>query len=234
MLTLCIESSAAKAFRVLQEGMVQRRHDTVDEIKDGFHECMLEFEDNLTEKYIIINRQTGQSVHHGQLDLINIVEESEWWRFKIVELLKADEDDALEQMSWIVEPESAPDGFAPEDRYLSMAPEDPLPDLCPPVGRDRYIEMIRELGHVSLAQAELLRTAIEYLQEAPAAAAEGNVAQEADRIAKVKHFLRDRWAGQNRKARHFYMLLLNGRGTGTDDFNMKILQRNIAHLELKE
>ncbi|KAJ4369361.1 hypothetical protein N0V86_009193 [Didymella sp. IMI 355093] len=222
MLPLCIESSAAKAFRVLKEGVVQKRHDTVDEIKDGFHKCMLEFEDDLNEKYIIIDRKTGQSVHHGQLDLISIVEGSEWWRFKIIELLKADEDEALEQMSWIAEPKSAPDGFAPEDRYLSMVPEDPLPDLCPPVGRDRYIEMIRELGYVSLAQAELLRRAIEYLQKAPAAAGEGNVAQESDRIARVKHFLRDKWAGQNRKARHFYTLLLNGRGSGTDGFHMKI------------
>jgi nitrate reductase beta subunit len=94
--------------------------------------------------------------------------------------------------------------------------------------------MLKELSEVSLAQTNLLRTAIEFLQRLPAAASQGNVRQEAERIVTVKHFLRDYWAGQNKKARHLYMLLLNGRGSGTDGLNMRILEEQIAHLELKD
>ncbi|KAF3037499.1 hypothetical protein E8E12_005972 [Didymella heteroderae] len=234
MRSICLETPTAKAFNSLSELMVKMRHESVEAIKDGFHSIILEFEHELNERYIITDRQTGRSVHYGQLDLMRIIGETEWWNYGIIELLKLDEDEALEQMSWIAEPELAPDGWAPEDRYLSMISEEPLPDLCSPVGRDSYIDMIKGLGGVSLAQTDLLRLAIEYLQKVPTITSQGNVAQEAKSIARVKHFLRDRWAGQNRKARHLYTLLMNGRGSGIDDLDMKILQRKIAHLELNE
>ena len=159
---------------------------------------------------------------------------TKWWNCDIAQIPKLDEEDALEQMSWFAAPEDAPPGCAPEDRYLSIIPQEPLPDLLLPVGRDSYIEMLRGLDEISFAQTELLRKTIEHLPEVPAAASHGNVGQEAESIARVKHFLRDYWAGQNRKARHLYTLLLNGRGSGIDGSNMRILEEKIAHLELKE
>lgn len=234
MQPLYLETPTAKAFAALSELMVKMRHSSVEDTQNGFHSIILDIEHELNERYIITDRQTGRSVHHSQLDLMRIVGETKWWNCDISQILKLDEDDALEQMSWIAAPEEAPPGCAPEDRYLSIISQEPLPDRRLPVGRDSYIEMLKELGGVSLAQTNLLRATIDFLQEVPAAASQGNVRQEAERIARVKHFLRDYWAGQNRKARHLYTLLNNGRGSGMDGSNMRILERKIAHLELKE
>jgi hypothetical protein len=234
MRSLCLETPTAKAFKALSELMVKMRYQSVQDLQNGFHSIINDMEYELNERYIITDRQTGRSVHHSQLDLIRIVGDTEWWNCGIAETLKLDEVDALEQMSWIAEPEEAPTGCAPEDRYLSIVYQKLLPDRGLPVGRDSYIVMLKELSEVSLAQTNLLRTAIEFLQRLPAAASQGNVRQEAERIVRVKHFLRDYWAGKNKKARHLYMLLLNGRGSGTDGLNMRILEEQIAHLELKD
>lgn len=88
------------------------------------------------------------------------------------------------------------------------------------------------MSEVALAQTDPLRTAIEFLRRAPAAAAQCNVGQEAERIVRVKHFLRDHWAGQNRKVRYRYGLVMKGRRHGIDESIMRILESQIAHLEL--
>lgn len=234
MRSLCLETPTPKAFNALSELMVKMRYQSVEDIQNGFHSIINDIEHELNEKYRITDRQTNRSVHHSQLDLIRIVGDTDWWNSGIAETFRLDKEVALKQMSWIADPENAPIGCAPDDRYLSMASQDPLPDLPLPVGRDSYIEMLKELGEASIAQTNLLRTAIEFLQRAPAAASHGNVGQEAERVAMVKHYPRDYWAGQNQKARQLYMLLLNGRGSGTDGSTMRLLEENIAHLELKE
>jgi hypothetical protein len=115
-----------------------------------------------------------------------------------------------------------------------MISQGPVPDYRLTVGRDSDIEMLQELGDVPLAQTNLLRAAIEFLQRTPAAASHGNVGQEAERITMVKHHLRDFWAGQNQKARQLYTLPPNGSGRWQDGLIRTLLEETIAHLELRE
>ncbi|KAF3039851.1 hypothetical protein E8E11_003732 [Didymella keratinophila] len=191
MRSLCLETTTAKAFNALSELMVEMRHQSVEDIQSGFHSIINDIEHEFNEKYIIADRQTKRSVYHSQLDLMRTVGNTKWWNCDIAQILKLDEEDALEHVSWIAAPEDAPPGCAPEDWYLSIIPQESLPDLPSPVGRDSYIEMLRGLGEISLAQMERLRKTIEHLLGVPAAASHGNVGQEAESIARVKRLLRD-------------------------------------------
>ena len=198
----------------LRESMVQMRHDAVEEIKEGLRDCIDEVSTEIFEKYIIYDIQTGQEVELEGTDLMEMISDSEWYQHKIIELLKRNEDDALEQMTWIAESGDAPQGCAPDERFISDPFDRPISASCLPVGREQYITGIESLGHPLLAQEDFLRKAHAYLQTIPKVTDELTAAQEAQAIAKVKHMLGVRWLHEARRAQHIYKLLMNGRGQG--------------------
>lgn len=108
--SLCIASfrntmtrPAEKATDSLREYMIQTRHDTVEEIKDGLRDLIAEFIDDISDKYIIFDKQTGQRVESSNLRLMDYFSDSEWYQHGVIELLKRDEDDALTIMGEMVQ-----------------------------------------------------------------------------------------------------------------------------------
>lgn len=201
----------------LKTHMVQARHDAVEEIKDGMRDCIDNCAEDLNKKYYIINRQTHQPVVLRGRELMNTISDSEWYQHGMIELLKQNEDDAFERMTWIVEPEHVPTECLPTNRFSAGRPEVPIPATCLPVGRDQYIRGIEELGKSSLAQEAILHKAFRYLQKIPEVVDRETAAQEAQSIAKVKHFVHSQWVREREKAHHMYVLLMKGRGRGLDD-----------------
>ena len=227
-----MKTPTEKAMEALREHMVQTRHDAVEEIKDGMRERIHELADDIFEKHIVLNKQTRQQVEPRDCDLMKPISDSGWYQHDIIELLKRNEDDALEQMAWIAEPENAPDGCAPEDRFTRDPPGFPIPSTCLPVGRDQYVKVVEELGRSSLAQEAVLRRAFEYLQTVPEVVDQETAAQEAQSIAKVKHLAYTQWVREAKKAQHIYTLLMGGRESGVHDRTMGHFQQQAADMDM--
>ena len=221
-----------KALEALRESMVQTRHDAVEEIKDGMRECIHDLADHIFEKYIIIDKRTQQPVNDEDCDLMAPISDSEWYQHEILELLKRNEDDALEQMAWVVEPEIAPDGCTPEDRFVADPLGLPIPSTCLPVGSHQYIQGIEELGRASVAQEDVLRKAFKYLQTMPNVVSQETAAQEAQAISKVKHIIHTQWLRAAQKAQHVYTLLMRGRGSGMEDLATSMVQQHVTDMDM--
>lgn len=225
-----METPTEKAMDALKESMVQMRHDAVEEIQDGMRQYIHDLAHNLFEKFIIVDRQTGQPIGPEELNLIQPISDSEWYQHEILELLKCNEDDALEQMTWIVEPKSAPEGCAPEDRFDSFRHLS-VPLTRPPVGRDQHMSIIEDLGRSVPGQEDVLRKAFEYLQTVPDVVNEELLIQEAVSIAKVRHLLNTKWVRETLKADDLFKIFMKGRGTGVDERDMGILQQQAANMD---
>jgi hypothetical protein len=227
-----METPTDKALEVLRESMVQMRHDAVEEIKDGMRECVHDLAGHIFEKYIVIDKQTQQPVNEENCDLMASISDSEWYQHEILELLKRNEDDALEQMAWIAEPEIAPDGCAPEERFVADSLDFPIPSTCFPVGSHQYIQGIEELGRTAVEQEDVLRKAFKYLQTMPNVVSQEIAAQEAQAISKVKHLIHTQWLREARKAQHVYTLLMRGRGNGMEDLATTMAQQQMAGIDM--
>lgn len=227
-----MKTPTKRAMDFLKNSMVQMRHDAVEEIKDGMRTCIDHCAENIHERYIVIDRQTQQSVELKGRDLMNTISDSEWYQHEILELLKQNEDDALEQVAWIAESEDAPTGCAPDERFTLNLPDQPIPTTRLPVGRDQYIQGIEELGKSSLAQDVVLRRAFEYLKQVPTVVDQETAAREAQSIAKVQHLVHNEWVREARKAQYVYGLLMRGSGRGVHDQATGALQDQIADMDI--
>ncbi|XPT03164.1 hypothetical protein M3J09_012265 [Ascochyta lentis] len=228
-----MKTPTEKAMNNLKESMVQMRHDAVEEIKDGLRACIDECADHIYEKYEVTDRQTRQPVVLEGCKLMETISDSEWYQHGMLELLKQNEDDAFEQMTWIVEPEDAPVGCTPTDRTTADPPSTMILTTCLPVGRDQYMRGIEELGKASLAQHAILHKACQHLQTIPDVVNYDTAAQEAHSIAKLKQFIHTQWVAEARKAHYVYGLLMRGRGRGIDCQATSVLQQQMAHMNLK-
>lgn len=104
--------------------MVQRRHDSVEEIKDGLRDCISELASNISDRYIIFDRKTRQEVEPRFSNLMEQISDSEWYEHEIIELLKRDEDDSIELMTQLVtELEDTPEACACEERNTETVPQ---------------------------------------------------------------------------------------------------------------
>ncbi|KAJ4345006.1 hypothetical protein N0V95_005997 [Ascochyta clinopodiicola] len=219
--------SAEKAMNDLKEYMVQMRHDAVEEIKDGLRVCIDSCADHICEEYDVIDKQTRKPVELKGSILMEAISDSEWYQHGMIELLKRNEDDAFEQMTWILEPRKA----APTDDTTTGLPRNAMLPACLPVGRDQYIQGIEQLNKATLAQHEILHKAFQCLQMIPDVVNYETAAHEAHDIAMLKQFMHTRWVAEMRKAHHMYALLMRGRGRGMGDQVTGVLQQ-MADMEL--
>ncbi|KZM23865.1 uncharacterized protein EKO05_0011450 [Ascochyta rabiei] len=208
-----MKSPAKKAMDDLKEYMVQMRHDAVEGIQDGLRTCIESCVDRICEEYDVIDKQTRKPVELKGFDLTETIRDSEWYQHGIIELLIRNEDDALEQMTWIAKLEDA----APTDETTTDLPRNTTLPTYPPVGRDQYIQGIEQLRNATLTQQTILHKAFQCLQMIPDVVNYGTAAHEAHDIAMLKQFMHTQWVAEMRKAHHMYTLLMRGHGRGMGD-----------------
>lgn len=203
--------ATSKAMDALKDSMVQMRHEAVDEIKDGMRQYIHDLTHDLLENFTIVHKWTGRQMEREGLNLTKLLSDSEWYKHEILELLKRNEDDALEQTAWIVEPDSAPEGCAPEHRF-GVFQHGSIPLMRGLGDRDQHLRIVEELGKTLLGQECILREAFGYLQAAPDVYSAETALQATMATAKVRNLLQFDWMRQTQKARELYRMFMGGRG----------------------
>jgi hypothetical protein len=229
-----MDAATQKAMNKLADQTAQMRHEAVDEINVRIWELISEIARDISENYIVLDKQTDEPVELSTRDLNDMIDDSAWgqWQHKMIELLKFNDDVTLDRMQQIVESQHASHEHAPTNQPTQHPRSTPIRPSGVPVGHIQCINILDALGRISSSQQAVLRSAIDYLAAVPAVVDQSTAAQEAQAIANMKHLIYAQWAAEASRARHIFSLLMWAHGNGFDDPATDTIQELLTGMDL--
>jgi hypothetical protein len=220
--------------KVMADQMARMRHEAVDGINEHIRELISEIAEDISKNYIVLDKQTDEPVELSTRDLSDMIDDSSWgqWQDGMIELLKFNDDVTLNRIQQIVESQHASNEHAPTNQPTQHPRSTPSRPSGVPVGHIQCINVLDALVRISSSQQAVLRTAIDYLGRVPEVVDQSTAAQEAQAIAKMKHFVYAQWTAEARKASQIISTLMWAHGNGLDDPATDTIQELLTGMDL--